>query len=327
MTPCLVHAPARVDLAGGTLDIWPVSAIIPDAVTLNCTLDGGVTVKIERISGSSVLFNENTKESGSVSSPHPDLKLLAGAMAVFAPQSETGFKITVKSDTPRGSGLGTSSVILSALLFGLSKVLEKPMTAMEIVRTAADIEARLIHAPTGIQDYIAPLFGGMNAIRFPMGKAAVTPIPIPESLRKRMILIFTGISHFSGAPNWEMIKGFFDNEEIKKAFYLLSEIANLAVSAAISGNVSALAIQMRKDYELRKSLPVQLLPNTTDLFDFLEHSPEVSGFRLCGAAGGGTIIVISTEKGHNKLQKQIHNLGYRTLNLTPQQRGIYLESQ
>ncbi len=318
----IIHAPVRVDLAGGTLDIWPLSTIIPEAVTLNCTLNVGITVKIEQISGPCALVNADTGTTGQVNSTHPDLKLAAGALQFFGKEAAEGLKVTMKSAVPRGSGLGTSSVLLATLLSGISIELGKPMEAREIVRVAADIEARLIDSPTGVQDYIAPLFGGMNAIRFPAGGLDIHPIGIPDGLGERMVLIFTGISHFSGIPNWEMLKGFFDNKNIRSAFYRLAEIANLAVNAAKSGNVDRLALHMREDYNIRKSLPVQLLPKTEVLFQFLESSHLVAGFRMCGAAGGGTVVAIAKEGQKAKLGQKATEMGYPVLNLTPRNRRI-----
>ncbi|NOZ12656.1 MAG: hypothetical protein GXO69_03295 [Acidobacteria bacterium] len=327
MKSLTVHAPVRVDLAGGTLDIRPISAIIPKAVTLNCTLNGGVTVKIEAVSGPTSLINADTGTTGTADSAHPDLKLAAGAVNFFGKKAKQGFKITVKSALPRGSGLGTSSVILSALLSGISRQLECPMDRLEMVRIAADIEARILNFPTGVQDYIAPLFGGMNAIRFPAGNMTVSPISLPDALAGRMVLVFTGISHFSGAPNWEMFKGFFDSNKIRSAFYRLAEIANLAVDAAEAGDVNHIARRMREDYDIRKSLPVQLLPQTGNLFRFLENSPLVTGFRMCGAAGGGTVVAIAENGKKEQLEQKVAEMGYRILNFEPQHKGIAIDAE
>jgi D-glycero-alpha-D-manno-heptose-7-phosphate kinase len=322
----IIRAPVRVDLGGGTLDIWPISAIIPNAVTLNCTLSDGITIKIEQISGPSTVVNADTGLIGQIHSTHPDLSLSVAAMRFFGPLTEQGFKVTVHSSVPRGSGLGTSSVILAALLSGLSEALEIKLTPMEIVRTATDIEARIIACPTGVQDYIAPLFGGMNCIRFPAGTLSVNPIPIPDGLRDRMVLIFTGICHFSGAPNWEMVKGFLDSSQIRSAFYQLADIGNAAVNAAIEGNVDSLARHMREDYNVRKSLPVSLLPQTENLFSFLENSPLVAGFRMCGAAGGGTVAAIATEGSSDFLKTEATDLGYQVLELKPKSGGITIDA-
>ncbi|NOY23321.1 MAG: hypothetical protein GXO70_07410 [Acidobacteria bacterium] len=325
MTSLTIHAPVRVDLAGGTLDIWPISAIVPNAVTLNCTLSDGITIRINSISGPSTLHNTNTGEMGTITSTHKDLRLAAAAMGFFGPRTKQGYKVSVHSSVPGGSGLGTSSVILAALLSGLSEVLEAPMTAMEIVRAACDIEAGIIACPTGVQDYIAPLFGGMNSIRFPAGKPLVTPIPIPDELQNRMVLIFTGVSHDSAVPNWELLKGFFDDLAVKNAFYQLADIANQAVNAAETGDVNRLARYMREDYEIRKSLPVQLLPQTKELFYLLENSSFVEGFRMCGAAGGGTVAAIAAKGCLDSLKTEVTELGYQVLPLKPQNGGISID--
>lgn len=322
MTGLTINAPVRVDLAGGTLDIWPLSVMVPGAATVNCTLSSGITLKATPRSGTTRLVNRNTATESKWPSREPDLHYLSAVVDLFAETLSTGWTFSVHSDVPRGSGLGTSSVILSAMLTACSRLTGRSMTNPEIVRTAMDLEAGLIRYPTGIQDYIAPLYGGISHITFPPGGFQVDSLPFPPDLSTHGLLIFTGIQHFSGVPNWEVFKLMLDDSRHREMLAALADISHDTTAALRDSDMTQLGKTLRADYDVRKQLDAPLVPDCPDLFRMLESDADVMGFRMCGAAGGGCVFALVEPGAKAPLMGRLDRISYRTLNLVPQDRRM-----
>ena len=327
MKPFRISAPARVDLAGGTLDIWPLSAMVPGAATFNCTLSDGITLDIHPVEGATILENATTGISREWPAEHVDLHILTAPIGQLAPDLQTGWHITLSTGIPRGSGLGTSSVILAAMLTALDHIRGTETDPYDKVAIASDIEARIIGVPTGIQDYVAPVFGGLSEITFPPGGFHVNHHPVPKSLTRDAILVFTGIHHFSGAPNWEVLKLMVEQPDKRTVLEQLVAVTKQVRSALKQDDMEILGNAMRTDYEIRKTLPVQLVPDCPDLFRLLESEPDICGFRMCGAAGGGCVLALARPGKRPDVVARITSLGYRVLDLVPSDRRLSLDTQ
>ena len=117
-----------------------------------------------------------------------------------------------KNLAPRGSGLGASSALLIAMLGALRALSPRPGAddPARLCQWAGAIEAKLLQVPTGLQDYFAALLGGPLAIRFSLAGPLPGPIePANDFLawfEESALLFFTGEPHFSGAPNWAVLR-------------------------------------------------------------------------------------------------------------------------
>ncbi len=325
MNRLIINAPVRVDLAGGTLDIWPLSAIVPGAATVNCTLNAGISLAVDPCPDATVLRNRNSGNESDWPTSDPDLKYLSAVLDLYPGQLDTGWRFTVHSDVPQGSGLGTSSVILSAMLTACNRLTGRAMTSGELVRIAMDLEAGLIRFPTGIQDYIAPLYGGISRITFPPGGFHVDSLPFPTELSRHSLLIFTGIHHFSGTPNWEVFKLMLDDARYHGTLEALAEISADVSSAILAGDMASLGRSLRADFEIRKALPVPLVPDCPELFNMLESDPAIMGFRMCGAAGGGCVFAVVEPDFRQSVTDKLEKTPYRVLDIRPEQRRLTIE--
>lgn len=322
MTKWTVAAPVRVDLAGGTLDIWPLSALVPGAATLNCTLDIGITLTLAPGHGATRLVHGDTGATGGYPSTHEDLALLTAGLS-GCPTLQDGWTITLHTAMPRGSGLGTSSVILAALLALDAALSDASPDVHGLVRRAADIEAGLIASPTGIQDYVAPLSGGISHIRFEPGGWLVAQLPVPADLPARTLVAFTGVHHFSGAPNWELVKAWFDRPDTRSRFNELADITADAADAVARGDTDALARAMTRDFDTRTALPAELVPDPIrPVLHALRDHADVTGFRLCGAAGGGSIVVVAEPGRREAVRQLLADAGLTVLPCRPAERRL-----
>src|SRR5579872_277408 len=194
----IAKAPCRVDLAGGTLDIWPLYLYHPGAVTVNFAIDRHTYCEIEtRPSGITLRSrDQNIEESfGSIeelrAAPRPRLPLLTRVLCFFSPAE--GLTIETHSESPKGGGIAGSSAMIIAACNALNRLTGARHGPEKIREIAQNIEAQIIRVPTGAQDYYPALYGGVSAIE--LGCAGIRRVAIPvdaEELTSRTILVYTG---------------------------------------------------------------------------------------------------------------------------------------
>src|SRR5216683_65515 len=170
MNKVTARAPVRADLAGGTLDLWPLYLFHPGSRTVNVAISYYAESEVSE-------------------------------------WTDAAIRITTRTDAPRGSGLGGSSALSITLVRALSEIAGQPIEGENLILLVRDLETRLIGVPAGIQDYYPPVFGGLAALHLEPGTPVRHPIPISISdLASHMLLHYTGVAHFSGTNNWEMYK-------------------------------------------------------------------------------------------------------------------------
>src|SRR5438105_4092129 len=156
-------APCRVDLAGGTLDIWPLYLNHPGAVTVNFAVNRYTSCVVETRADAEIHLRSidlNTQESfGSLAelraTPKPKLPLLACVLRFFGtPEGgPAGLSIDTDSEAPAGAGISGSSALIIALSSALNRLNGAGYSIEKIREIGQNIEAQIIRVPTGAQDY------------------------------------------------------------------------------------------------------------------------------------------------------------------------------
>ncbi|HMK29458.1 MAG TPA: hypothetical protein VK473_07215, partial [Terriglobales bacterium] len=163
------RTPCRADLAGGTLDLWPLYLFHPGAVTVNFAVNIMTSCKITPLPGKTIhLRSLDTKKEDRFASLD-DLRrakqfrhaLAASLVRVFAP--EDGFLLETNSDSPAGAGIAGSSALMIATAAALARFSGRHLSLEEMRVLAQNVEAQLIGVPTGCQDYYPALYGGISA--------------------------------------------------------------------------------------------------------------------------------------------------------------------
>jgi galactokinase/mevalonate kinase-like predicted kinase len=155
----VAHAPCRVDLAGGTLDLWPLYLFHPGAVTVNFAVNILTRCKITRLTDDKIRFKsldtkveEEFRNFGELCAARKFKHPLAGHLArFFAPDG--GFEIETHSESPAGAGISGSSALMIATTAALARYTGKKLDREQIRIIAQNVEAQLIKVPTGCQDY------------------------------------------------------------------------------------------------------------------------------------------------------------------------------
>ena len=208
------RACCRIDLAGGTLDIWPLGQLHPGSCTVNVAIDLPVTVTLaKRATGYRVTQGDECFEATTATA----LKEYPGSalIGVIAEGLELPpVEVTLLSGSPRGGGLGASSSMMVALIAAAEALLDRPASPPErLAAVARDLEAQLMHLPTGTQDHFAPLMGGALCLTYPPGGVKARRLEIDlEALGSCLTVAYSGQSHFSAGSNWQVVRRRLDGE-------------------------------------------------------------------------------------------------------------------
>src|ERR1700737_945068 len=207
------EAPTRIDLAGGTLDIWPLYLFHEGALTVNCAITRYASCVIEVAPEKTrriILASRDTKRKESFPSlealcraPRYKLPLLAHLVRGFRPTM--GFMLTTDSEAPAGAGIGGSSAMAVAICAALDRLTGAGLRREDWIHISRDVEAIVIRVPTGTQDHYPPAFGGAAAIVLAPGGERREPLSCDlDELERRLVLCYTGKPRQSGINNWEV---------------------------------------------------------------------------------------------------------------------------
>lgn len=185
-----------------------------------------------------------------------------------------------------------------------------------LIDLAADLETACLGVPTGKQDYVAAAYGGFSAIEFGHGGfiRETLPLgsPVIEGIEKRVILAFTGANRFSGMNNWEVTKRYIDNVDgVRETLHGIRDVAREMRGALMAEQWDDVADLVRREWELRRKLAPGV--TTEEIEQIMAAAISAGGSprytagskggtagsssgvaaKVCGAGGGGCMIVIA----------------------------------
>lgn len=326
-----VTAPTRIDLAGGTLDVYPLYLFAEGGLTVNAAIDVCAHVDVEERDDARIVIRSEDMdvEEGFASLATMEaggkLDLIKKALRYYRPQS--GLNITTRSETPPGSGLGTSSALLMALSCALNEINGLGLSKERIIDLGANIEAQVIGIPTGKQDYFPPLFGGVLAIWFNVDGFRLEDLSagndLIEQLNARLILSFTNLSHFSGATNWAMLKRYVEKEgDTVARIHRIKEVALAMRQSLARMDLDEFARLLGVEWENRKGLAEGV---TTPEINGMIAAAARAGARaskLCGAGGGGCMITYAEPEHVPAVQEALAGAGATVMPFRIVRQGI-----
>lgn len=329
------HAPCRADLAGGTVDLWPLYLFHPGALTLNFALDILTTCRITPLKGTRIeLCSLDTHREEAFASLDELIArrnhrhvLAAYLVRFFAP--EQGLRVETDSQSPAGAGISGSSALMISTTAGLARFTGRELEPEKMRVIAQNIEAQIIRVPTGCQDYYPALYGGVSAIHLdPDGiRRAVVPVA-PEEIELRFVLAYTGAPRQSGINNWEVFKAHVNGD--KHVFRNLEKIAAIARDmhqALLRHDWEDVARLLREEWKLRRTNAPGI---TTPFIDKLIAVAGKNGGRaakVCGAGGGGCVLMMVEEGAKEAVAHAVAQAGGRILPLRVAREGLRFDAQ
>jgi len=310
----------RVDLGGGTLDIWPLGLLHPGARTVNVAVDLAATVRLRRVDGVyRVLQGESRVEAASASAlaALPDGALVGVvAQAMSLPPVE----VTLASDSPRGGGLGASSAMVVALIAAAQAELGRPASSpAELAHLARDLEARLMSLPTGIQDHYPALLGGALEILQQPGGEVVRRLEVDlDRLGDSLLVVYSGASHFSAGNNWQVVRRRLDGEpEITGLFAGIAAAAAELPAALEAGDLAWVGALMSREWSFRRRLAEGISTPALEALVATALAAGAWGGKACGAGGGGSLVFLCPPDRRADVAAALQRAGGRVLPTRP----------
>ena len=315
------RAATRIDLAGGTLDIPPLYLFEEGGLTLNLSITLHSEAWLEPLESGIELISRDTGASVTAASYDDlemtgDLDLVARIVRFYRPSR--GVRLETHCQAPKGSGLGASSSLLIAISGALNRALDDRYSREDLIAIGANLEAQCIGIPTGKQDYFGAMYPGVKAIWFGVHRDKVEPLVVDETtlsgLEERLILTFTGQSHFSGATNWDMFRGYIDNVVgVRLALRQIKQTAVEMREALIAGDFSQFSDLLNVEWENRKALAAGV---TTPQIEHMVHAARNAGAtasKICGAGGGGCMITLAPPDRRPEVERALEEAGAQLL--------------
>ena len=326
----IAQAPCRADLAGGTMDLWPLYLFHPGAMTLNFAVNILTTCRITPLRGRAIHLKsldtgrEETFESFDDLNPRRKFKLpIAGRLLQFFAPKE-GALIETDSESPAGAGISGSSALMIATTAALARFTNRHLTLEQMRVIAQNVEAQIIEVPTGCQDYYPALYGGVSAIRLDADGIHREAVPIaPEEIESRFVLAYTGAPRKSGINNWEVFKAHINGDRrVFRNFERIAAIATAMHQALVAGQWDEVARLLREEWKLRRSNAPGI---TTPLIDKLVAASAKNGglaAKVCGAGGGGCVVFLVEKGASSRVATAIGDAGARVLPLQVARDGL-----
>ena len=320
-------APTRIDLAGGTIDIWPLYLFHPGAQTINAAISVRARARLEsRADSRIVLRSEDTGVTVEADDPaalrhETRLRLLSLLASFFGAR---GITLTTSSESPTGAGLAGSSALNVAVCAALAEWKREHYEPEALLQVAMNVEAQTIQVPTGLQDYRPALYGGLAALELEVDGIHRVPLDVDlKELNRRIVLCYTGEPHFSGTNNWEITKKHIDGD--RHVFDCFERIRDTAVAmraALVRGDWDATGRAIAEEWDNRKRLAPGV---TTPLIEELIARAGGAGAtaaKVCGAGGGGCLFCFGPPEAAAGIRDALAAGGARLIDFTFERHGL-----
>jgi len=310
-----------VDLAGGTMDLWPLYLFHPGAVTVNFAVNVLTRCKVTRLTDDKIRLKsldtkveEEFRNFGELCSARKFKHPLAAYLArFFAPDG--GFEVETHSESPAGAGISGSSALMIATTAALARYTGRKLDREQMRVIAQNVEAQLIKVPTGCQDYYPALYGGVSAIHLdPDGIHHAAVRVAPEELDRRFVLVYTGAPRKSGINNWEVFKAHINGDKkIFHNFERIGEIARAMHQALYMADWKQVAKLIREEWKLRKTNAPRITTPMIEKLIAVALRQGALAAKVCGAGGGGCVVFLTEPENREHVSAAIRSYGGQVL--------------
>ena len=317
-TPVRAAAPLRISFVGGGTD-FPHWFEEHGGAVLSCTIDHFVRVTITPRPDRQVrvrsldlghLVHYHLDEG-----PEYDGVMDLAKAAIDRIGLDTGVDMDIESEAPAGSGLGGSSALVTAVAAGLAMLGEHAYTAEALARLCYAIERDDLGISGGWQDQYAAAFGGLNLLEFGPGGVGVRAVradgTVLARLRANLLLCYTGyVRRNAGLIDTQIALFRTGREDTLLGMKQLSEMAYAMRDALESGDPDRLGTMLGDAFEAKKRMNPHIAEHTPiEAMLTLAREAGASGGKICGAGGGGYLLLYCRPELQDSMRVALERLG------------------
>jgi D-glycero-alpha-D-manno-heptose-7-phosphate kinase len=306
----VTQTPLRISFAGGGSDL-PAFYEREGGAVLSTAIDKYVYVTVKR---HGPVFDESIRLNYSVSESVHDVSAIRNDIARECLQLldiEPPIYVSVVSDLPDSSGLGGSSAFAVGLLNALHTYRGERVSARQLAEEACQVEMDVLGQPIGKQDQYAVAAGGLNLLSFaPNGDVGIEPQPadlFAPQLFDRLLLLWTGHQRRASSVLEEQRArtnehtGFL--AQIRDQAYELQDLMS-----APDPDFGRFAAVLDAGWQLKRQLASNVTNEHIDRWYAEARRAGAGGGKLCGAGGGGFLMIMSEPARHDEIMRALPEL-------------------
>lgn len=317
------RAPLRLGLAGGGTDVSPYSDLYGGAI-LNATISMYAYATIKPTNGNVIKLNAIDREEivhySAIDHLEIDgqLDLLKGSYNRIVrefTQKPLSFELTTYVDAPPGSGLGSSSTLVVAILGAFAEWLQLPLGEYDIAHLAYEIERKDLSLAGGKQDQYAAAFGGFNFMEFFDGdNVVVNPLRIKKEyineLQLNILLYYTGTSRLSSKIIEAQVSNVKrENKRSIDAMHKLKEQTILMKEALLKGRLREIGEILNYGWQYKKQMAGEISNSVIDEIYEEALKAGATGGKISGAGGGGFMMIYCPENTRYNVIEKLKKFG------------------
>ena len=329
-------APLRIGLAGGGTDVSPYSDQFGGAI-LNATVSLFAYANIEPLEENKIIveaLDRNEKQQFERANQlriDGKLDLLKGVYNRIYKDYQlptSGFRLSTFVDAPAGSGLGTSSTLVVAILGAFVEWLKLPLGDYDIAHYAYEIERNDLKLTGGKQDQYAAMFGGVNFMEFyEEDKVIVNPLRIKSQylheLENNLVLYFTATSRESATIIDEQVKNVnTKNEKSIEAMHQLKEQARMMKEALLKGKLDEFGAILDFGFQQKRRMAHNISNSRIEEIYEAAKKAGATGGKISGAGGGGFMIFYCPGNTRYRVIEELKKFGGEVKNYTFTKYGL-----
>lgn len=325
-------APLRISFCGGGTDVSPYKDEY-GGVVLSATIEkyayGSLRLREDRNITVTSLDYDIVAKYHLDDDMHYDgeLDLVKAVIKNLNNGFKQGFDFFLHSDAPPGSGLGSSSTMVVALI-GLLKHLQRlPLTNYEIAELAFHVERRDLGIQGGMQDQYAAAFGGFNFIEFEPSSVVVNPLRIDadviNELEYRLLLCYTGRTRLSANIITTQVEAYVKKEEeVLKAMAEMKKITIELKNALLQARLDDFGSLLHEAWIHKKKMARQITNSTIDALYETARNNGALGGKILGAGGGGYLLLYCPFDKKHIISAELEKLGGQVVEFTFDRYGL-----
>jgi D-glycero-alpha-D-manno-heptose-7-phosphate kinase len=309
------RAPCRIDLAGGTVDLWPLYLLVEEAATVNFAINLYTETAVSPSTDRKWRARERTSGRAQEASSPRDLSRLEGAeiagrlLDFFRPAEP--LTIETHSEAPPQAGLGASSSLGVSIAGALNALTGFRYNDRDLIDIVKDVEVEVLGAMTGAQDHYPPMYGGASCLWWEKLRHRREVLSIDSALfEQRFLIAYSHQPHRSGATNWEVVKRFLEGDRgTRQAVEKSGRTAVALRNALVAGNLDRAAVLMGEDWEARRQMAPAVSSPELEAIIGAACAEGATGVKVCGAGGGGCMVVAAPDGRRGAIEAAILEAG------------------